>query len=285
MFGNPRFDTFFMKAVEALRPYLGDLICIGGCANALYRYHPNASTTIPVPYLGTIDTDWMTPVRLSERGRLPIALLMKQAGFVEEAIGADERPAVKYRLRNSDFPAEIEFLCKRSGIPGGREPKEITSHPVQEGLLAQPLRYLDILEHGTWELDLGRVPEFECLSGTVIRLPNPMAYVAQKILINARRQESVSKAKDFYYIYEISVIFRDYLDALATDCRNLERTFRTQIRDFKRKAAICFASSSAEGPTLALEVCRGNKSHATENQVKLTAEMIYRSVSNLLGAL
>ena len=90
---------------------------------------------------------------------------------------------------------------------------------------------------------------------------------------------------DFYYIFEISVIFRDYLDTLEMNCRNLERTFRTQIRDFKGKAAICFASISSEGPTLALEVFRGNKSHATDNQVELTAEMIHRSVSKLLGAL
>lgn len=284
MFGTPHFDTFFIKAVEALRPYLGDLICIGGCANALYRYHPNAAT-IRFPYLGTMDADWMTPLRLPLNGRLPIAQLMQQADFSEETIGADERPAVKYRLRNSDFPAEIEFLCQRSGIRGGRKTEEISSHPVQKGLLAQPLRYLDILEHDPWELDLGRVPEFECLSGTVIRLPNPMAYVAQKILINAQRRESASKAKDFYYIYEISVIFRDYLDTLEMNCRNLERTFRTQIRNFKGKAAICFANSSSEGPTLALEVFRGHKSHATDNQVELTAEMIHRSVSKLLGAL
>ena len=33
------FDGFFADTVDALRPYLDQVVCIGGCTNAMYRYH------------------------------------------------------------------------------------------------------------------------------------------------------------------------------------------------------------------------------------------------------
>jgi hypothetical protein len=37
------FDGFFLKAAQALQPYLDHVVFIGGCANALYRHHPSAN--------------------------------------------------------------------------------------------------------------------------------------------------------------------------------------------------------------------------------------------------
>ncbi len=31
------FDEFFVDTIKALRPYLDEVVCLGGCANALYR--------------------------------------------------------------------------------------------------------------------------------------------------------------------------------------------------------------------------------------------------------
>ena len=151
--------------------------------------------------------------------------------------------------------------------------------------MAQPLRYLDLLLHRTWTLDLGRVPEFERLRGIVIRLPNPSAYVVQKVLIRDERREDLSAAKDCYYIFEVSVIFRDCLETLAKEYRELEKTFSAWVRKFKKSAAILFASDSSEGPALALRVFQDAKVNAGRNPTELTAEMIYRSVSKLLDAM
>ena len=284
MFEDSAFDAFFVKTVETLRPYLVDLVCIGGCANALYRHHPSAAI-IPFRYLGTKDSDWATPLRIPRGDRALIADLMRQADYTEEIIGTDDRPVVKYRPNDSALPADIEFLCPRSGLPGGRNAGGAASHPVQAGLMAQPLRYLDLLLHRTWTLDLGRVPEFERLRGIVIRLPNPSAYVVQKVLIRDERREDLSAAKDCYYIFEVSVIFRDCLDTLAMEYRALEKTFGAWARKFKNSAAILFAGDSAEGPALALKVFRDAQLNAGRNQAELTAEMICRSVSKLLDAM
>lgn len=49
-------DEFFGRVMKTLAPYLDDLVCIGGCANTLYRFHPMASP-LPWGYIGTTDMD------------------------------------------------------------------------------------------------------------------------------------------------------------------------------------------------------------------------------------
>jgi hypothetical protein len=61
---DPQFDAFFKRTVTAVAPYADSLVCIGGCANALYRHHPLAAKPWPT-YLGTMDADWAVPQRLS----------------------------------------------------------------------------------------------------------------------------------------------------------------------------------------------------------------------------
>ena len=110
MLRDPAFDEFFQNTVSVLKPYLNDVICIGGCANALYRYHEMASSPTPV-YLGTKDSDWAVPTRLAARTATPLAELIKKAGFVAEMKGTATDPVVKYRPKDEIIAAEIEFLC------------------------------------------------------------------------------------------------------------------------------------------------------------------------------
>ena len=109
MFQNQEFDSFFIDAVKTLSPYLDDLVCIGGCANALYRCHERAAN-ISVPYLGTKDLDWASPQKLSQANRKPVAILMEENNFKEEILGAKEKAVVKYHPRDENLSADIEFL-------------------------------------------------------------------------------------------------------------------------------------------------------------------------------
>jgi hypothetical protein len=113
MFQSAAFDDFFVKVVNTLKPYLCDLVCIGGCASALYRYHDYASEML-FPYLGTKDLDWASPKKLREDRRKPVAELMAEGGFKEEKFGTGDRPVVKYLPRNGTPAAEVEFLCPES---------------------------------------------------------------------------------------------------------------------------------------------------------------------------
>jgi hypothetical protein len=285
MFQSPEFDSFFMDAVATLRPYLDDLVCIGGCANALYRHHERASN-FPFPYLGTKDMDWASPQELLQAGRKPIANLMAEANFKEERLGANEKAVVKYLPQNKNLAADIEFLCPQSGIRGGRgKASTAPSHAVQPGLMAQPLRYLELLQHNTWEIDLERIPDFVALRGLRIRLPNPVAYVAQKVLIRDQRRSAQSAAKDCYYIYEVSVIFRDALDGLEAESAALKERFKPWLKRFPKMADALFANPDATGPASALRVFNETRAALGFKSDDLTGDMIYGAVSKLLAAM
>ncbi len=53
---SSEFDKFFEKTILSLRSYLNHLVCIGGCANALYRHHPKACRSDIKPIV-TMDID------------------------------------------------------------------------------------------------------------------------------------------------------------------------------------------------------------------------------------
>ena len=279
MLGDPAFDKLFGDAVMVLRPYLNDIICIGGCANALYRHHDLASSPTPA-YLGTKDSDWAVPVRLAKRTAEPLAELMKKADFVEDIRGSATEPVVKYRPKDDAMAAEIEFLCPLSGAPGGRR-KETASVEVQAGLMAQPLRYLEILTRNPWQVDLGKAPEFPGFKGVQVRVPNPAAYVVQKVLIRDQRRKNESKAKDCYYMYEVSVVFRDNLTALEQEYEKLQDLPVPWLKRYSKNVRALFADEHAAGATSALDVYEGSGIAGP----RITADMIQRAVAKMLDAM
>lgn len=285
MFQSEAFDSFFIEAVIALKPYLSDLVAIGGGANVLYRYHKSASET-PLPYLGTKDLDWAVPQNLPSAKRPLIADLLANAGFKEKKLGTSEQAIVKYLPRDENLAADIEFLCPQSGLPGERSKGSTArSYPVQQGFMAQPLRYLELLQHRSWEIELGGIPEFVALRGLRIRVPNPAAYVVQKVLIRDQRRGSPSAAKDCYYIYEVSVIFRDTLDAIVEESAALKEKFKPCLKKFLKMAGPLFAGPNAEGPTATLRVFNEMRAALGSNSADLTGDLIYRAVSKLLAAM
>lgn len=275
------FDDFFLKTLAALQPYHEDIVCIGGCANALYRYHPAASSSL-AGYLGTEDIDIAVPERVPVRGNQTIAGIMEQAGLREETFGTDREPVVKYVPRHGDFTGDIEFLCNASGLRGGRERRGTpVSYEVQAGLMAQPLRYLAILLRRPWVMSLGDVPGFEAFRSINVRLPNPAAYFAQKVLIQGQRRAPEAMAKDFYYLFEISVLFRDAHKELATEYAALRTEFPRQwFRDFAQRVTANYATRYAEGPVQAARVFNAL---SEKPEYIVDEQTIFVSVSRLLG--
>ena len=280
---DKEFDRFFQEVVQSLSPYLGDLICIGGCANALYRFHELASPAAPA-YLGTKDIDWAVHQKLPLQDRPPLSSLMTEAGFKETCFGSGNQAVIKYCPANPALSADLEFLCPLSGLPGSsNKVSPPTSHEVQAGLMAQPLRYLEILFRQPWVIDLGRVPEFKALHGTRVQVPNPAAYVVQKVLIRDQRRGLPSLAKDCYYMYEISVLFHEALDAMAKEYSNIKPGLpQAWIKRFRTKSHQLFRNEHAEGPASALQVYQAAIASRRGNSSKLNADMIVRAVNKML---
>jgi hypothetical protein len=282
---DPIFDRFFRKLVQTLNPYLGELVCIGGCANALYRHHPLAAKDGPA-YLGTMDVDWAVcpPLQVKAESKL-VAALMSGSGFKEEMLGGKAEPVVKYVDRSDPAfaGAEVEFLCPLSGARGTRK-RALASTPVQAGLRAQPLRYLDLLLHEPWAVRLSDVPGFEDLIDVQVRVPNPAAYFVQKVLIRSQGRERALMEKDCYYLYEVSVLFRNAsaeLKRAFESMRSSSPAWAKWLTRFQGDAAALFDSAAAEGPTTAVRVYRDTFAGGKASGA-VTPEMVCRSVQKIL---
>jgi hypothetical protein len=104
---------YFARLIEALDPWLGQVVIIGGWAHRLYRLHPLAQ---PLDYqpLGTFDIDIAVPLNLLATGeQLRTRLLEKE--FREELMGDTQPPAAHYRAESGDSIFYAEFLAPLEG--------------------------------------------------------------------------------------------------------------------------------------------------------------------------
>lgn len=109
------FDSFFGDAIDALRPYLDDIVCVGGCANALYRFHELASNVM-WGYLGTKDVDAGVPQKLPLHGRPPVSELMDRIGFKELTVGSADEAVIKYGPKNGEARRTLSFFATFQGF-------------------------------------------------------------------------------------------------------------------------------------------------------------------------
>lgn len=174
--------------VEALTPikkYLSDLVLVGGWVPLLNKFYNDSYDYNDIPIL-TTDVDLVCPFSLPVKED-EIDSLLITAGFISQLGGLDAPPVCKYV---NESGIEIEFLTPRKGWG-----TEDNIH-VQKKLLAQSLRYLDILlEHKT----------LLKITGTDLKIYTPElpAFIYQKALSFPSRTSEAKKAKDLYYIYQV----------------------------------------------------------------------------------
>ena len=140
------------RLIDALRPWLGHLVVVGGWAHRLYRFHPLATAPEYSPLL-TRDTD----VALSQHAPLEgdISEALKKAGFHPDFSGEHTPPVTQYRLGEEDGGFYAEFLTplQGDGFKRNGQPDVTVS---KAGITAQKLRHLDVLLTAPWSVRLGR---------------------------------------------------------------------------------------------------------------------------------
>jgi len=275
------FDTFFADAIGALQPYLDEIVCVGGCANALYRFHEHASD-VTWDFLGTMDFDAAVPQPLPLKDRPPVAKLMDDIGFKELTCGNSDDAVIKYGPDDDNSAVDLEFLCDLSGLSKTDQSRAAVS--VQEGLYAQPLRYLAMSLNNTWRIDLGKVPGFRKLKGVTVQVPNPAAYVVSKILIRGEKRKPASMEKDCFYIYEVSTVFRNAFDGIREEYDRLTPCVPKWKKRFACDAQSLFESEHSEGPVSAVGLYR-ELGELKGETFDLTEEIVCRSVNRMLDAL
>lgn len=210
----------FATVIDALRPYLGSLVFVGGWVQLFYGLDPRGRQLDFGP-LHTDDLDVAAPLRLPAIGE-GIADRLKAAGFREELSGADHPPVAAYRLGESSDGFEVEFIAaqmrsgrKRTGAPDSTE--------VTAGVVVQKLRFVDLLLIEPWMIELGPDNGFPLSRSTSIRIPHPACYLAQKVLALPARKTHGKDSKDVLYMYDTILRFSERLSELHEDWRSFSQ--------------------------------------------------------------
>ncbi|MGH9313405.1 MAG: GSU2403 family nucleotidyltransferase fold protein [Vicinamibacterales bacterium] len=236
------------RLLDALRPWLGHLVIVGGWAHRLHRFHPLAH---PPAYaaLRTKDADLAFSTSAPLMG--DIAAALKAADFQEDFSGEHTRPITQYRLRADDEGFFAEFLTPLHGSEVKRNGQaDITMK--RAGITAQKLRHVDLLLARPWAVRLTKDIGVPVQSPVDVMLPNPVSFIAQKLLIEKYRT-SDKKAQDALYIHDTLELFGGEVSALRTlwheeirptlperTAKNVERLQREQfgtVTDVIRNAA------------------------------------------------
>lgn len=191
----------FKRLLTALRPWLGQLVVVGGWAHRLHRLHGLAKSLNHLP-LRTRDTDLAFSPDETLSGDVREALMA--AGFTEELFGDDSPPATHYRLGEEAAGFYAEFLTPLVGSEMKRGQRDATV--LNAGITAQKLRYLDILLIKPWSVRVGPEREVPLETETDLFVPNPTSFVVQKLLIQSDRP-AAKKAQDVLYIHDTLQLF------------------------------------------------------------------------------
>lgn len=198
----------FGRLVAGLSPWLGQLVFVGGWAFRLYRLHPSADSPAYRPVV-TLDAD----VAFAEGERLEgnIRARLLDTGFVESLMGNHRPPVSKYMLGEDASGFYAEFLTPLSGS-GRRRDGEPMATVAKAGVTAQRLRHLALLLEEPWQVTLG--VDWGVASDTLVRIPNPASFIAQRLLIHDQRPPA-KRAQDILYIHDTLELFGGELDALG----------------------------------------------------------------------
>lgn len=195
--------------VEALHPWLSSLVVVGGWAHRLHRLHPVAQSLGYQPVV-TRDAD----VLLIESGSMAgdMGQALTDAGFREELSGEHRPPVTSYHLTDDRNGFHVEFLVPLFGS-GMRRDGTPDATVATAGITAQKLRHLDMLLLHPWVVRLDGIGGAHGATGVPLRVPNPVCFLAQKLLIHAERP-AAKRAQDALYVHDTLELFGARLPAL-----------------------------------------------------------------------
>lgn len=198
----------FGRLVTALRPWLRQLVVVGGWAQRLHRFHPLAKPPTHLP-LRTRDTDLAFSPDEALTGDVRKALA--EGGFTEEFFGDDSPPATHYRLGDEDGGFYAEFLTPLVGSEVKRGKRDATAS--KGGITAQKVRYLDVLLIEPWNVRIAPKERGPIEADVDVYVANPTSFMVQKLLIHSDRPRD-KKAQDVLYIHDTLELFGGSLGEL-----------------------------------------------------------------------
>ncbi len=182
--------------LATLRPYLADIVLIGGWVPHLYRLHGNLGWQGTTSR--TTEADVLVPSTLAPNGRPKLPDLLAAGGL---------RPA-----RQEPFPADwiaidteataIEFIMVNPGPAGAKSPRQIEAQGWIGAIVVEDAHLLQVYTNTLTVMSSGEVLD--------IRVPTLGAWAVGKALTFGARQSTASgvpgpgkRAKDLLYIRDL----------------------------------------------------------------------------------
>jgi hypothetical protein len=119
------------------------------------------------------------------------------AGFDQEFSGEHIPPVTEYTLRGAEQGFFAEFLTPLSGDGLKRDGRSDVT-VKKAGITAQKLRYLDLLLISPWSIQVSSALGIPVQPAVAVNVPNPVSFLAQKLLIVRLRQEQFSTITDVH---------------------------------------------------------------------------------------
>ncbi len=205
-------NEYFVRLLRALSPWLNQIVIVGGWAHRLYRLHP-LSQRLEFSPLATFDADVAVPEKLVV-GDEDIHTRLKANKFNEELLGEYRPPVSHYTLGENGRGFYAEFLTP---LMGGTENRGRPTATVRiAGVTSQKLRYLELLLNAPWHVTVESSAGFPIKVPTTLQIPNAASYLAQKLLIQEKR-ESKDRAKDVVYVHDTIQTFGRSLARLQSE--------------------------------------------------------------------
>jgi len=191
----------FVRLAEALAPWRGQLVYVGGWAHRIHRLDPRANPPSHQAVF-TKDTDLAFAAAETIEGDIKAAL--EKSGFKERLSGEAKPPVAHYTLGAEGEGFYAEFLTPLAGSGRKRDGKPDATL-AKAGISAQKIRHLDILLVDPWVVALN--PDNAPVKKPIdIRVANPLAFMVQKFLIRERRPPK-KRAQDILYIFDTVGLF------------------------------------------------------------------------------
>lgn len=226
----------FGRLVDALQPYLRDIVVVGGWAHRLFTRHPLAGALDFKP-LTTDDADVAVPLRLKPRAAT-LAARLKDAGFSEEMQGDDSPPVTHYRLGDGEF--YVEFLAPKTG-DGFRKAGERDATARVQGIVVQKLPHVEVLLASPWTVAL-TIGAGSGRHAVQLHIPNAVTYLAQKLLV-LRDRTKQKQPNDVVYIHDTLMMFAENLPKLSSLWESIKPQLTTkQVRNTDRAISTIFGA-------------------------------------------
>ncbi|MBI5435063.1 MAG: hypothetical protein HZA52_19670 [Planctomycetes bacterium] len=207
-------------------------VVIGGAAHKLFRSSELAQP-VDFPALRTFDTDVAIDTS-SKADAFRIDEQLRKFGFDEQRSGDTTPPVTRHSSRS--LPNHyIEFVTHRTG---SGETRRGVGRPTEQiaGTVAQRLPHIDLLLRSPWTIELRASDDYDVGADTLsLRIANAASYLAQKLLVLAKRDER-TRAKDLVYVHDALMIFAPVLDQLAELWKQVEPPGSRRARNVARIA-------------------------------------------------